>query len=162
MIIIKVIIITRTRTNTTATKIMIIPVLLILLLIIQISIMIIIRVGSFFFCSYETDIRSDHSTPKSRISFENDLQFESMLTQLADHVPDRNLRYLSEALGFHEVETQRFKETNKKGDCVTTEGTRHMLQAWLMKTLQDDRVAQLEAALKQANLHQLVEKYLWE
>lgn len=157
----KVIIITRTMTNTTATKIMIIPVLLILLLIIQISIMIIIRVGSFF-CSYETDIRSDHSTPKSRISFENDLQFESMLTQLADHVPDRNLRYLSEALGFHEVETQRFKESNRKGDCVTTEGTRHMLQAWLMKTLQDDRVAQLEAALKRANLHQLVEKYLWE
>ncbi|XP_063964414.1 ankyrin repeat and death domain-containing protein 1A-like [Lytechinus pictus] len=110
--------------------------------------------------SYGADTKSELTIPKKRISYKDQQNFERMLTRLADDISDRSLRRLGEALRFHEVQIERFKETNRKGASVTAEGTRQMLQEWFLNSSKDNRILKLEKALIYANLHLLVETHL--
>ena len=90
-----------------------------------------------------------------------DIELDGILCSVADAIAqDDQIDRLGRRLGVKPAVIQRCIQTNHKGPTVTAEGTKDMLRQWSSGKSVSEALPALRAALTEAGLVQIAEKYV--
>ena len=85
---------------------------------------------------------------------------ELTLFQISEEIPTDKIDDIGFILGFTATDISNFKESNRRGPAVTTEGTFSMLHKWYEMTSISTAYQTLRSSLIEAGLVELQERFL--